>query len=226
MSIEDSTVHAVFYLIVMHWVWMSNFWRSLEPKNPVKACKYIHSDRIFLQHSGLGKKLKNEDSTVHAVFYLIVMHWVRMSNFWRLPEPENPAKACQYIHGDRVFFTTLWASQKNLKNEDSTAHAVFYLIVMHRVQMSNFWRTPELKNPVKASWYIHSDRSFFIRLWTGQKIKKCSIYCLCSVLPTSNAPEPNFQFFEVYQCSKTRWRPVDISIVTDHFLQGSVPPKK
>ena len=69
--------------------------------------------KYFLQHSGVvKKKSKNEDSTGHAMFYLIVMHQVWVSNFWRTLEPEWPVKACQYIHGDWVFFTMLWASQE------------------------------------------------------------------------------------------------------------------
>ena len=139
------------------------------------ASNDIHSDWLIFTLSCTGQKInKNKEFTADVVFHLLAMHWVQMSNFWRFPEPKNLAKACQYIHGGRVFFTALGQSKK-LKNEDSTVHAVFYLIVMHRVWMSNFWRSPEPKNPVKACQYIHSDRVFFTMLWASQKDQKMSI---------------------------------------------------
>jgi len=132
----------------------------------------IHSQwpSIFYKALGQSIKLKNKDSTVHAVFYLIVMHWVWMSNFWRTPEPENPVKACRYIHGDRVFFTTLWASQKKKKKKLRILRPCSVLSDSNAPGLDvQFLKNTRAQNLVKACWYIHSDQSFFIRLWTSQK---------------------------------------------------------
>jgi len=207
---KEFTADVVFHLLAMHRVQMSNFWRLPEPKNPAKACQYIHGGWVFFTALGRSKKLKNEDSTVHAVFYLIVMHRVWMSNQcpifedrrspktrWRLvntstvtgyflqcsgpvkkikkwgfyspcsilSDSNAPGLDVQFLKiagarkpGEGMSIHLRWPSifynalgwSKKLKNEDSTAHAVFYPIVMHRVRMSNFWTLPELKNSAKA----------------------------------------------------------------------------
>ena len=137
-------------------------------KGLTKACWYIHSDRVFFTKLWASQKIKKYG--FHSPCSVLPNSNAPGPDvqFLKIAGARKPGEGLS-IHPQwpSIFYNALGRSKK-LKNEDSTAYAVFYLIVMHRVWMSNFWRTPELKNPVKACWYIHSDRSFFIRLWTGQ----------------------------------------------------------
>ena len=96
---KEFTADVVFHLLANAPGLDVQFLKNTGAQKPGKG-KSIHPwwPSIFYNALGWSKKLENEDSTVHAVFYLIVMHQVRMSNFWRTLEPENLGKAYQYIH--------------------------------------------------------------------------------------------------------------------------------
>jgi len=123
---------------------------------------------IFYKALDHSKKLKNADFTAYIVFYLTVGSGTGYPIFWRRPDLKNWSMLVEtstvtgyFLQGSRPV--------KNIRKSGVYSPCSILPNSRCQDQIPNFLKKTSPQKPVNACWDIHSDRSFFTRLLTGQK---------------------------------------------------------